>query len=72
MQGAEVERGPPIPLCHAEAKWEVRAEQKGAAALSSLLSTHGANHCVNEFSFSTSHIQSLLPSFPLSTYLTAV
>ena len=53
MQGVEVERGPPTPLCQAEAKWEVRTEQKIAAALSSVLIIHGANHRVNKFSFST-------------------
>lgn len=52
MQGVEAERGPPSPLCQAEAKREVRAEQTRAAGLSSVLIIHGANHRVNKFSFS--------------------
>lgn len=51
MQGPEVERGPPTPLCRDEDKWEVRAEQRRAPGLSSVLIIHGANNHVNKFSF---------------------
>lgn len=65
MQGGEVVWGPPTPLCQAEAKWKVRAEQKRTSGLSSVLIIDGTKSSCEQIQFQ--YITHTVPPSQFST-----